>query len=252
MIEDDLEVLVGFRSGVPAPDEETVQRIYLLATSPRPRWRVLLRARLSRPPRLALAVALLGFVLVPAALAFGGKIVDLFEGTPAPPAVSTTFEGFNRFADATIREGFARQSPHADVSKAHGVMEIQTADGPQDLWAAPNDQGGLCWFIDFDNDRTGSNGQPGFGTCDTPSTRPASNITLEGPLWMLAHPSLYTVDGRVYVGAATVELARADGSTATLPVVEGLFLGSFDSGANVTQVTAYDKTGAKVAQRTLP
>jgi hypothetical protein len=251
MIEDDLEVLVGFRSGVPAPDEETVQRIYLLATSPRPRWRVLLPARLCRQPRLALAVALLGFVLVPAALAFGGKIVDLFEGTPAPPAVSTTFEGFNRFADATIREGFARQSPHADVSKAHGVMEIQTADGPQDLWAAPNDEGGLCWFIDFANDQPAPNAQPGFGTCDT-STPPASNIILEGPVWMLAHPLLYTVDGRVYVAAATVQLTLADGSTATLPVVEGLFLGSLDKGAKVMQVTAYDKTGTKVAQRTLP
>jgi hypothetical protein len=250
MIEDDLEVLVGFRSGVPAPDEETVQRIYRLATTPHPRWRVLLPARLARQPRLALAVALVGFVLVPAALAFGGKIVDLFEGTPAPPAVSTSFEGFNRFADASIREGFARQSPHADVSKAHGVIEIQTADGPQDLWAAPNDQGGLCWFVDFANDRSGSNGQSGFGTCDT-STRPASKITLEGPVWMLPHPLLYTVDGRVYVDAATVQLTLADGSTATLPVVEGLFLGSLDKGAKVTQVTAYDKTGTKVAQRTL-
>jgi hypothetical protein len=252
MIDDGLEVLVAFRSGVPAPDEETTQRIYRLATSPRPRWRVLLRARLTRRSRLALAVVLVGLVIVPAALAFGGKIVDLFEGTPAPPAVTTTFEGFNRLADLSIRKGFEGQAPHADVSKAHGVIEIQTADGPLDLWAAPNDQGGLCWFIDFANDRTGSNGQPGFGTCDTPSTRSASNITFEGPLWMLAHPSLYTVDGLVYVDAATVALTRADGSTATLPVVEGLFLGSFDSGANVTQVTAYDKTGAKVAQRALP
>jgi hypothetical protein len=252
MIENDLQVLVSFRSGVPAPDEETVQRIYGLATTPRPRWRVLLPARLSRRPRLALAVVLVGLVLVPAALAFGGKIVDLFEGTPAPPAVSTTFEGFNRLADLSIRKGFEGQAPHADVSKAHGVIEIQTADGPLDLWAAPNDQGGLCWFIDFANDRTGSNGQPGFGTCDTPSTRPASNITLDGPLWTLAHPSLYTVDGRVYVDAATVQLALADGSTATLPVVEGLFLGSLDKGAKVMQVTAYDNTGTKVAERTLP
>jgi hypothetical protein len=250
MIEDELEVLVGFRRGVRAPEEETVQRIYRLATRQRPRWRVLLRARVSRRPRIALAVALVGFVLVPAALALGGKIVDLFEGTPAPPAVSTTFEGFNRFADLRIREGFARQAPHADVSKAHGVIEIQTADGPQDLWAAPNDQGGLCWFVDFANDQA-PNARPGFGTCDT-STPPASNIAVDGPAWMLSHPLLYTVDGRVYVDAATVQLTRADGSTATLPVVEGLFLGSFDNGANVTQVTAYNKAGTKVAERSLP
>jgi hypothetical protein len=41
MIEDDLELLVGFRSGIPAPDKEKVQRVYQLATRPRPRWRVL-------------------------------------------------------------------------------------------------------------------------------------------------------------------------------------------------------------------
>jgi hypothetical protein len=251
MIEGDLEVLVGFRGGLPAPDEETVQRIYRLATTPRSRWRALLSARLSRRRRLALAVALLGFVLVPAALAFGGKIVDLFEGTPAPPAVSTSFEGFNRFADATIRAGFARQAPRADVSKAHGVIEIQTADGPQDLWAAPNDQGGLCWFIDFANDQPGPNAQPGFGSCGT-SAPPSPDIALEGPVWMLSHPSLSTVDGRVYTDAATVRLTLADGSTTTLPVVEGLFLGSLDKGAKVTQVAAYDKSGTKVAQLTRP
>jgi len=188
---------------------------------------------------------------VPTAVALRGQIADLFQGTPAPPAVLTTFEDFNRFADATIREGFARQSPHADVSKAHGVIEIQTADGPQDLWAAPNDQGGLCWFIDFANDRASPNGHPGFGTCDT-STPPASKIEFEGPAWTLAHPSLYTVDGHVYVDAATVQLTLADGSTATLPLAEGLFLGSLDKGEKVTQVTAYDDAGTKVAQRTLP
>lgn len=251
MIDDDLELLVGFRSEVPAPDEETVQRIYRLATTPRPRWRVLLPGRLSRRPRLALTVALVGFVLVPAALAFGGKIVDLFEGTPAPPSISTVFAANNQLADKATQQGFAARFPQADVSKAHGVIQIQTADGPQDLWAAPNDQGGLCWFVDFAIDRPGPNGQLGFGTCDT-STRPASNITLEGPTWMLPHPSLYTVDGRVYVDAATVQLTLADGSTATLPVVEGLFLGSLDKGTKVTQVTAYDKAGNKVAQRTMP
>jgi hypothetical protein len=36
-------------------------------------------------------------------------------------------------------------------------------------------------------------------------------------------------------------------------VVEGPFLGSLDKGAaKVTQVTAYDKTGTKVARQTLP
>jgi hypothetical protein len=247
----DIEVLLDFRRGLPAPDEDTVERIYRRATTPRSRLRALLPPRLSRRRRLALAVALLGLVLVPAALAFGGKVVDLFEGTPPPPAVSTSFEGFNRLPDAAIRDGFARQIPQADVSKAHGVIEVQTADGPQDLWAAPNDQGGVCWFIDFANDQPSGNGQPGYGACDR-ARPPTPDIALEGPGWMLSHPSLSTVDGRVYIDAATVQLTLADGSTRTLPLVEGFFLGSLEKRATVTQVTAYDKNGTKVAQLTRP
>ena len=55
MIDDDLDLLAGFRSEVPAPDAETAQRIYGLATTRRPRWQVLLPGRLSRRPRLAVA-----------------------------------------------------------------------------------------------------------------------------------------------------------------------------------------------------
>lgn len=212
---------------------------------------VLARAHTTRRRYAALAVAALALLLVPAAVALRGQIADLFQGTPAPPAVSTSFEGFNRFADATIRAGFARQAPHADVSKAHGVIQIQTADGPQDLWAAPNDQGGLCWFIDFENDQPSGNLQPGYGACGV-SSPPGPDILLEGPVWMLSHPSLSTVDGRVYIDAETVQLTLADGSTSTIPVIEGLFLGSLDKGAKVTRVAAYDKNGTEVAQLTRP
>ena len=213
---------------------------------------VLARAHVTRRRYAALAVSSLALLLVPTAVALRGQIVGLFQGTPAPPAVSTTFEDFNRGADARIRDGFAEQAPHADVSRAYGVIQLQTSDGPEDLWAAPNDQGGFCRFVDFANDLAdGGNAQPGFGTCDT-KTPPPSKIAVEGPAWFLPHPSLYTVAGRVYVDAATVQVTRADGLTETLPVVEGFFLGSFDRGAKVTQVTAYDKAGTKVAQRTLP
>lgn len=210
---------------------------------------VLARAHTTRRRYAALAVAVLALLLVPTAVALRGQIADLFQGTPAPPAVSTSFEGFNRLPDAAIRDGFARRFPRADVSKAHGVIEVQTADGPQDLWAAPNDQGGLCWFIDFANDQPSANGQPGYGACDR-ARPPASDIALEGPGWTLSHPSLSTVDGRVYTDATTVQLTLADGSTRTLPVIEGLFLGSLDKDASVTRVTAYDKNGREVAQLT--
>jgi hypothetical protein len=46
-------LLVGFRSEVPAPDEETAERIYRRATMPQPRSRASLLSRLSRRPQLA-------------------------------------------------------------------------------------------------------------------------------------------------------------------------------------------------------
>jgi hypothetical protein len=149
MKRDDLELPVGFRSEVPAPDEATVERVYRRATTPRPRLRRPLFRSLPRRQRLGLTAAVVGLVLVPTALAFGGRIVSLFEGTPAPPAVSFVFTGQHRFAEMAMRAGFAIQFPQVDVSKAHGVLQIQTAEGPEDLWAAPNDQGGQRSFIDL-------------------------------------------------------------------------------------------------------
>jgi hypothetical protein len=245
MIDADLDLVANFRSEVPAPSQETAARVYRRATDTRQRPQAFLSTRLSPRARLALALGVAALVLVPAAVAIGGKILDLFEGTPAPPAVSSFFSFDNRMADQTVQDGFAAKFPHVDVSKAHGVIQIQTADGPEDLWAAPNDQGGLCWFINFANDPPGPNGDYGLGSCDA-STPPVSNIG-PGWFWELPHPSLLTVDGRVYVDAATVQLTLADGSTTTLPVVEGLFLGSLDKGAKVTQITAYDSSGKQVA-----
>jgi hypothetical protein len=214
---------------------------------------VLARAHTTRRRYVAIAVAAVALLLVPTAVALRGRIGDLFQGTPAPPAVSTSFETNNKVADMATQNGFREKFPHADVSKAHGVIRIQTADGPQELWAAPNDQGGVCWFIDFANGPAPNGVKPGSGGCDTSAfARPPADIAFEGPAWEITHPSLYTVDGRVNVDAATVQVALADGSKITLPVVEGLFLGSLDRNVRVTQVTAYDAGGNQVAQMTRP
>ena len=212
---------------------------------------VLARAHTTRRRFAAMLVAAVALLLVPAAFALRGQITDLFEGAPAPPAVSTSFEANNKVADMATQKGFGARFPYADVSKAHGVIRIQTADGPQELWAAPNDQGGVCWFIDYANDPAPNGVKVGSGGCDTSAfARPPADIGFEGPVWEITHPSLYTVDGRVNVDAATVQVAFADGSTMTLPVVEGLFLGSLERNVKVTQVTAFDANGNQVAQMT--
>jgi hypothetical protein len=209
---------------------------------------VLARAKTTRRRYAALMVAALALLLVPTAVALRGRIADLFQGTPAPPAVSTSFEASNKVADMATQKGFGEKFPHADVSQAHGVIEIQTADGPQDLWVAPNDQGGKCWFVDWANDPPGPGGQFGFGGCE-PSSPPSSDIGW-GSIWVYPHPDLMSVYGHVYAPAARVDVRLADDSTLTLPVVEDFFLGSLPNGAKVERITAYDDSGDPLATST--
>jgi hypothetical protein len=198
-----------------------------------------------------LAVAVAALILVPTGVAFGGKLADLFEGTPAPPDVSTAFAESNRMADEVVQQGFAAQWPHADVSKAHGVIEIQTPDGPEDLWAAPDDLGGQCSFIDFANDPPGKDGMiDGFGDCPRSAPQPGEGIGF-GDEWSYKHPDLLTIYGNVYVDAATVRVTFDDGSTATLPVVEHFYLGSAVKGTKVDSVTALDSAGNQVAMNVI-
>jgi hypothetical protein len=214
---------------------------------------VLARARTTRRRYSAVVIVALALLIVPTALALRGRVADLFQGTSAPPPISNLFGANKRLADELIQQGIETNFPQADVSKAHGVIRIQTTDGPQEVWVAPNDQGGVCWFIDFANDTAPNGVKPGRGGCNTSAfARPPADIDFEGPGWDFSHPSLYTVDGRVNVDAATVQVNFADGSNISLPVVEGLFLGSLDRKVEVAQVTAYDKAGNQVAQMTRP
>lgn len=255
MTDSTLKLLSDFRAEVAEPGEETARRIYALATAPAMRkQRETARPWYVRRSRLALVLAVAALLAVPTTVALGGRIVDLFQGTPAPAEISTNFAGFNRMADKmadfSTRQGFAMTMPHADVSKAHGVIEIDTPDGPQDLWAAPSDQGGNCYFIAWANDPPSPTGKPGIGGCD-PSPAPVSNINW-GQVWFRPHPDLVTVWGSVFVDAATVKVVLESGSTLNLPIVERLFLGSLARGEQVVKVTALDATGDAVAEWTKP
>jgi hypothetical protein len=94
---------------------------------------VLARAHTTRRRYAALAVAALALLLVPTAVALRGQIADLFQGTPAPPAVSTSFEANNKVADMATQKGFGARFPHADVTNAHRV-------------SAPRDRSVLFWL----------------------------------------------------------------------------------------------------------
>jgi hypothetical protein len=221
--------------------------------SRRPNRRGLRRLR----PVLVAAVAVAALAGAGVAIAAG---IGAFEGTPAPPDVSASFSQLNRMPDVQVQHGFAAKWPQADVSKAHGVIEVQTADGPEDLWAAPNDQGGQCYFIDWANDPPQQDGTKyGFGGCP-PAWATSKPINPPGLVWVVGHPGLTTVWGSASADAASVELTLQDGSTVTLPVVEHVYLGSIDAPAGqsgigdtrIEKATAFDAFGNQVAEWTSP
>jgi hypothetical protein len=124
--------------------------------------------------------------------------------------------------------------------------ERLTPDGPEDLWAAPNNRGGQCYLIDWANDPIGKDGSRyGVNGCEQ-SPPPRSNISVS-EVWVYLHPDVMTVYGSVYVPAASVQITLDDGSSVTLPVVENLFLGSIPRGTKVDKVTAFNNAGNEVA-----
>jgi hypothetical protein len=187
---------------------------------------VLGRARKTRRRYALVTAAVAALLLVPTGLALRA----VFQGTPAPPAVQSWF------ADQNTREGFLTKFPRADVSQAHGVLEVETSDGPEDLWVAPNDQGGQCSFIDWADDPPGPRGQYGFGGCYPPSFDEID----WGAVWVEPHPDLQTLSGHVSVQATRVEADLANGSTLHLPVVESFFLASLSREDRVVEIRAYD------------
>lgn len=169
---------------------------------------------------VALVVAL---VLAPAAWA----ITQAFHGKPAPPSVKSYFKTSNKMR-AEIAKTLGRKEPKAIASKAHGVIQVQTADGPIDLWAAPATDGGTCSLVAW-KPAPGHPHTSESGGCypATLNKAESSGHNLDwssgGDYW---HRNYNVVTGYVYGGATTVRVTLSNGRTKTLPVVEHLFLGA--------------------------
>ena len=207
---------------------------------------VLQRARRAHHRRVALFVAMAALVIVPAAYA----VVRAFEGTPGPPQIRAGFRSWNREASLVTQRGFRVHVPHAIVASAHGVLQVQTSDGPLDLWAARSDAGGICWFVDYESDLRPHGPPAGGGSCDQ-GHGPPGRLTYELD-WTIAHPTLETLLGRVYTGASIVRITLSNGSTVSLPVVEGLYLASVPNHTRIRRADAFDAAGKKVASFSVP
>ena len=122
---------------------------------------VLDRARRSRRRYNAAVAAVAALVLAPAAWA----AVNAFEGTPAPQVIQQNFS-YTRVTINPTTGAILDLLPAADASKAHGVLQLQTSDGPLDLWAAPETNGsGTCWFAGWESDISAHYGPIGTGSC---------------------------------------------------------------------------------------
>ena len=201
----------------------------LVPTEPRERWDdVVHRARRSQRRYVALVVAIAVLVLAPATWA----AVHAFEGTPATPSVEQNFGQMNSMlAQAEAAATASDQSMNiqqANVSRAHGVLQVQTSYGPLDLWAAPELGGkGRCYFLSWERDGAKAKGYGG-GACTNPAARP-SPIDV-GIQWEASHPALSVLVGTVTGPETTLDVRLRGRGTVTLPVVEHFALGVVPGG----------------------
>ena len=222
----------------------------LVTAEPREQWNdVLGRARRSRRRYAVGIAAVAALVLVPATWA----AVDAFEGTPAPESIEQNFVRWNASADdmsaLMAQSGFKRDVPLAVASKAHGVLQLATNDGPLDMWGAPESNGdGTCWFVGWDSELNGSGGPRGVSSCRQTDSQHFDWVGWNDP----NHPAYTVLIGSVSGSEKTLDVTLADGSTTTLPVAEHLFLAALPHGSKVASIVGRGATGNEIASWRAP
>jgi hypothetical protein len=195
----------------------------LVTVEPREEWQnVLARARRSRRRYVVAAAVVAALILAPTTWA----IAQAFEGTPAPRSVKSDFRFSNQMR-AQIARTLGRKQPKAIVRNAHGVIQVHTADGPLDLWAAPATDGGTCYLIDW---QPGPNNRLGATSSSCVPPTPAAAGVQHDLEWGsesdYQHRNYNVIHGYAWGRARIVQLTLSNGKTKTFPVVEGLFLGA--------------------------
>lgn len=234
----------------------------LVIAEPPPAWDdVLRRARRSRRRYGLVAVALATLVLAPATWA----VTSAFEGSPPPQPVSNLVQKWDtalvpQLIALTKKWTNPPEIATADLSKLHGVLQVQTPYGPYDLWASPSSNGGVCEWEAFSTDlQPGANGNVDGG-CWNPPLRLFVGGLGSGP----SHPNLGIADGYTSIpGAATATVRLSDGRSATSPVVEGFYITTFEqlpgeqrlgteTGPTIVKTAIDDASGNQLASSDTP
>ena len=204
----------------------------LVTVKPRPAWNdVLARARRSRRRYSGLVALVALFVLVPSAWA----VARAFDAPP-PPTVQSEAAAWNKFAPQAVAYAEANGWPNpgqygttADLSKLHGLLQVQTPYGPLDAWGAPSSNGGLCYFLAYEADLAPESRptEGSGGGCSQPGG-PAKNSAIEIDS---DRPAVYLTYGHTdAANAASAQVTLKVGEDVrvkTGPVVDGFYLAAF-------------------------
>jgi hypothetical protein len=247
---DELTLITSFEADVPADAAaRAAARSALLGHIERrrvPLWR-----------RRRVAVGLIALTaLAVAAAALGGRLLDLFEGKPAPPAVKRELRreiaGLTRIIDQGNAD-WPRPGGYR-FSRTRGLVAVPTSRGPVYVWALLTGNGNVCAIL-----QGATRGQPHVqtGMC-------IGRKTLQPPvLWGLAsvpfgnpsapatatEPILY---GHVTPSVRSLELRLASGRTGPVRIVEGFFAVAVPRAQEEETLVARGDDGSEIDREHVP
>jgi hypothetical protein len=134
------------------------------------------------------------------------------------------------------------------VSKARGVLGLDTSAGPVSLWVAPTRGGGSCYLIDI-------HALPVENAGAMCTARPVRSDYAVRPwhteTWV-AGGYLRLFGARVTPEVASVEVRFADGTRDTLPPAGGFVLRELGVDEEPVVVIARDENGSELRRREMP
>lgn len=202
---------------------------------------VITRVRRRRRRQAVSSLVLLAGVvlLLSPATGLGERLLDVFRGSPATPAVKRAIGASDRVPPPVLE--LLRSDPTVDVSKARGVMEITTSRGPVRLWEAPRADGGACTFIEVGIEEGRAAGSE---ACHAPV--PSSRVQISADLrpidLQLTHNDLFFALVFGWKPGIEVEVEWSNGTHSRLPVVDGYALVEVPHGAQPKAAAAVHGT----------
>ena len=163
-------------------------------------------------------------LVVTPAFGIGQRLVDAIVGEPAPEDVESELQELNEVPEPMLQllDGL---DPEVNVDEARGVMSVQTASGPANLWVAPTEDGGFCAYVEVPNQSSAACGND----ADFGLPRPGLSMDLRNER---------LVFGRVvgWKAGDRVELELDDGRRLPARIVTGWVLREFPVGTTLTRI----------------